>query len=60
MLVVLYYDWLLTLWLEIDIFWKRRMTGPTVLFILNRYFPLVSLVPEMVAYCTGALSPEVC
>ncbi|KAF8590763.1 hypothetical protein K439DRAFT_1657135 [Ramaria rubella] len=58
--VVLYFDWLLTLPLEIDRFWTSRVKGPTVLFLLNRYFPIVSLVPEMTAYFTGVFSPKVC
>jgi Family of unknown function (DUF6533) len=56
---VLYYDWLLTLPLEIDRFWRRRLTGPTILFVLNRYFPIVSLIVELTAYFTGTFSPEV-
>ena len=57
--MVLYYDWLLTLPLEIDRFWKRRLTGPTVLFILNRYYPIVTVIPELIAYFTDTFSPEV-
>lgn len=37
---LLAYEYLLTLTREIALFWKRRLTGASVLFFLNRYIVL--------------------
>ncbi|KAF8591752.1 hypothetical protein K439DRAFT_1611030 [Ramaria rubella] len=59
-IIVLYYDWILTLPMEINRFWKPNITGPTVLFFLNRYFPLISFIPTTIAYFTDTFSSEAC
>ncbi|KAI0788054.1 hypothetical protein C8Q74DRAFT_1255522 [Fomes fomentarius] len=35
------YEYLITLAEEVNLFWKRRWTGATLLFFLNRYAPLL-------------------
>jgi hypothetical protein len=57
--VVLYFDWLLTFSQEVETFWKSKLTGPTVLFLLNRYIPIIGVILEMSAYFTDVFSPEV-
>ncbi|TFK89490.1 hypothetical protein K466DRAFT_486714, partial [Polyporus arcularius HHB13444] len=38
---LLIYEYVITLRREVDFFWKRKLTGASVLFFLNRYLPLV-------------------
>lgn len=40
MIALLAYEYLLTLTREIALFWKRGLTGASVLFFLNRYIIL--------------------
>ena len=40
--VILFYDYLITFGDEVQLFWRRKWTGATVLFILNRYMRGVS------------------
>ena len=35
------YEWVIGFGKEINLFWKERVTAATVLFLLNRYAPLV-------------------
>lgn len=49
LLVVVVYDWLLTLSDEIRLVWKRKLTGATVLFLLNRYTTLIMYVIPILA-----------
>ena len=42
--VVLLYDYCLTFIQEIELFWMSAWTGAAVLFFMNRYIPLVSVV----------------
>lgn len=60
LLVVLYYDWLLTVPSEIERFWKLKLTGPGCLFMLNRYFPIICVIFEMIGFFTDTFSHEVC
>ncbi|KAH9913155.1 uncharacterized protein BXZ73DRAFT_107035 [Epithele typhae] len=39
--VILIFDYLLTFGREVNFFWNRRVSGSTVLFILNRYLALI-------------------
>jgi len=39
--VTLFFDYFLTFDLEVKSLWKRPLTGPSVLFLLNRYYPLL-------------------
>ena len=52
-LVVLYYDWLITLPDEIVKIWMGRWSGVTVCFLLNRYVPLLAYIPVAI----GMFSP---
>ncbi|KAH9919779.1 uncharacterized protein BXZ73DRAFT_21190, partial [Epithele typhae] len=38
---ILVFDYFLTFGREVNFFWNRRVSGPTVLFILNRYLALI-------------------
>ena len=37
-------EWLITLRSEIDLYWRQKVTAATVLFLANRYLPLVSMI----------------
>ena len=39
-LVLLTYEYLITLSMEVQLFWKLPITGSSVVFIANRYLPL--------------------
>ncbi|KAF8578599.1 hypothetical protein K439DRAFT_458413 [Ramaria rubella] len=58
-IILLYYDWILTLPTEIEHFWKFKFTGPAVIFFLTRYVPLIGFVPTILAYYTNVFSSEV-
>ncbi|TBU43833.1 hypothetical protein BD309DRAFT_863515 [Dichomitus squalens] len=34
------YEYTITLSLEVDLFWRRQLTGAGILFLLNRYLTL--------------------
>ncbi|KAK6975104.1 hypothetical protein R3P38DRAFT_3127196, partial [Favolaschia claudopus] len=60
---LLFYDYLLTLDLEISRYWGSRFSWPTVLFFINRYGALLGNVPVIVqkfwsAPESSALSPH--
>lgn len=38
----LVYEYMITFQLEVDLFWKTKVTGAVVLFFLNRYIVLVT------------------
>ena len=42
---ILYYDFILTLPLEVERYWKSRFTWVSVLFFLNRYGSVLSHIP---------------
>ena len=37
LVALVFYDYVITLDHEINLFWKRKFTGATILFLLNRY-----------------------
>ena len=41
LLVLLVYEWIITLGTEVNLFWKRKISLATCLFLLNRYLPLL-------------------
>ena len=47
---------------EVEMFWKRKFTGATAMFLLNRYLILISYVLELVSvwiksdYVSGVFS----
>ena len=47
---VLVYDYILTLGQELQLFWKRKLTGATVLFLINRYLFLFYIIISMCSY----------
>ena len=42
--VFLVYDHLLTFDREVELFWKRKFTGATALFLLNRYILVLDYI----------------
>ncbi|KAI0778846.1 hypothetical protein BD413DRAFT_119713 [Trametes elegans] len=44
--VLLAYEYLVTFDREVNLFWRRRFTGASVLFLLNRYLPLSVTILE--------------
>ncbi|KIK54909.1 hypothetical protein GYMLUDRAFT_48296 [Collybiopsis luxurians FD-317 M1] len=49
--VILIYDWLITLDREVELFWKRdRKRLPAILFFVNRYLSLLGAVPTSMLY----------
>ncbi|TBU23724.1 hypothetical protein BD311DRAFT_768004 [Dichomitus squalens] len=40
LLTFITYEYFITLSLEVDLFWRRRLTGAGILFLLNRYLTL--------------------
>jgi len=59
-IVILYFDYFLTFDLEIENLWKKRFTGPTILFLLNRYYPMLFYVVVLVAVHDPSWSGEAC
>ncbi|KAI5121078.1 hypothetical protein M0805_008591 [Coniferiporia weirii] len=58
--VILPYDYILTLDLEIEYLWSRfKLTPANVLFVLNRYFPLLSYFWIIAAYHETSWVPSV-
>ncbi|KAH9913152.1 uncharacterized protein BXZ73DRAFT_82000 [Epithele typhae] len=47
---ILIFDYILTSGREIELFWKRRVSGATILFICNRYLSLVSQILTLISY----------
>lgn len=45
--VIFAYDYILTLSLEIETVWKRKLSGATVVFVLARYGNMISLILQI-------------
>ena len=57
--VIVGYDYILTLKGEIDYVWRRKLSGATVIFFVNRYFLIAAvalLVLESVSWETTKVS----
>ncbi|KAI1791863.1 hypothetical protein LXA43DRAFT_1009542 [Ganoderma leucocontextum] len=52
-LTLLTCEWLFTFQSEIALFWRRKLYGPTILFILNRYITLVNAYFGAFAFSTS-------
>ena len=46
---LIFYEHMLTFGDEVEMFWKRKFTGATAMFLLNRYLILISYVLELVS-----------
>ena len=46
-IALLLYEYIVTFDLEIDLFWKQKITMASVLFGLNRYLPLAVAMLEL-------------
>ncbi|KAM5530952.1 hypothetical protein V8D89_015397 [Ganoderma adspersum] len=52
-LTLLTCEWLFTIQSEIGLFWRRTLSGPTILFILNRYITLANSYLGAFAFSTS-------
>jgi len=59
-LVILVYDYMLTLPDEIQYFWAESWDITTVLFFFNRYLPMVVFGPVAAAFFTEGIEPKTC
>ncbi|KAI0701122.1 hypothetical protein C8T65DRAFT_697122 [Cerioporus squamosus] len=48
--VFVVYEYIITFGLEVDLFWKRKLTGASVLFFLTRYLALLTIFFGMLEY----------
>ena len=44
---LLAYEYIVAFGREVDLFWKRKLTMATVLFIANRYVPLAATIMNL-------------
>ena len=51
-LALIFFESVLTLPQEITLFWMRPFTGATVLFLLNKYIPVLRYILDLVAFNT--------
>ena len=56
-LVFFLYDYIITIGREVDLFWSRKITGASVLFLFIRYGTLVYKVLDLVSF--GPMSDKV-
>ena len=56
--MVFIYEYLITISEEAKYFWKRKLTGASAVFLLNRYVPLTLHVLELASF--ASLSDQVC
>ncbi|EIM81702.1 uncharacterized protein STEHIDRAFT_115077 [Stereum hirsutum FP-91666 SS1] len=53
-------DYLQTLPMEIEAIWMKKMSGSSLLFLLNRYLFIVYLVCQTISETPGTMSDEAC
>ncbi len=41
------YDYILLLDREIELFWNRKVTGASLLFLVNRYLPIMACIVRL-------------
>lgn len=58
--VILFFDYFLTLDLEWENIWQRKWTCATLLFFINRYFPMLSYIAIIVSLHDPSWSEESC
>ena len=46
--MILLYEWFITASDEIDLFWKKKKTVATYLFLFNRYVPPVYVISGLI------------
>ena len=56
--VLLFYDYILTFDKEVGLFWKKKISGASLLFFCNRYLTLLTQMFDMVQFTTD-MSDEV-
>ena len=57
--VFLLYDFTITFGREVDLFWTRRFTGATVLFLANKYLTLSNHIFDITLYIPVHVSDKV-
>ncbi|RPD65002.1 hypothetical protein L227DRAFT_275606 [Lentinus tigrinus ALCF2SS1-6] len=57
-IVFFIYDYIITIGREVDLFWTRKVTGASVLFLFIRYGTLVYKILDLVSY--GPMSDKLC
>ena len=45
-IALLIYEWSITTRQEIELFWREPVSGATVLFLFNRYVPLLCVLAD--------------
>jgi len=58
--VILFFDYFITLDLEWENIWRRRWTLATFLFFINRYFPMLSYIVVVVSLHDPSWSQQSC
>jgi len=56
--MTLLYDWVLTFGEEVEFVWQQKMKIGSVLFLLNRYIPMIYLVISMNSYTNRAIRED--
>ena len=51
--VLLFYDYMLTLDKEAKLFWKRKISGASLLFLFNRYLTVLTQVLDVVQFTSN-------
>ncbi|TFK82550.1 hypothetical protein K466DRAFT_603591 [Polyporus arcularius HHB13444] len=52
------YEFIITFDREVELFWKGRATGASILFLFNRYLPLITQLLYLAEYTTATISAE--
>jgi len=56
--MALLYDYLLTFGEEVEFVWQQRMSLGKILFLLNRYIPMIDLVVVMNSWTNPAVQQD--
>ncbi|KAI0711168.1 hypothetical protein C8T65DRAFT_185592 [Cerioporus squamosus] len=52
------YEYFITFDREVELFWKGKMTGASIIFLLNRYLPLLTQLLYLTEYTTSTMSAK--
>ena len=57
--VLIFYEFLITFGAEVDLFWRKEVTGASILFLLNRYLVLSYNLVQLPSWWTSnSVSPS--
>ncbi|KAI0780284.1 hypothetical protein C8Q74DRAFT_755288 [Fomes fomentarius] len=51
-IALLVYEWLITIRKEVELFWREPVSGATILFLFNRYLPLLLVLSDFFVILT--------